>query len=103
MASRKLLTRDEARRDRGERGAVRRSDWSRRLPRALVIPTVMTLRTLSDVRELMRHLPVEHRSKSTWRHVAAELENAAAGADTADVSIALRMVLMLENVECRPA
>jgi hypothetical protein len=78
-------------------------DWSRPLPRPLVIPSVMTLRTLGDVRELMRHLPTEHRSRPTWRHVAAELDKAAASADTADVSTALRMVLMLEKVEFRVA
>ncbi len=76
-----------------------RPNWSRALPRPLVIPTVMTLKTLANVRELMRHLPAEHRERPTWRHVAAELEKAAAGADTVDV--ALRLVLMLENVECR--
>jgi hypothetical protein len=54
----------------------KRADWSRPLPRPLVIPTVMTLKTLADVRELMRHLPPEHRERPTWRHVAAELEQA---------------------------
>ncbi len=62
----------------------------------------MTLRMLAGVRELMRHLPVEHRSKSAWHHVAAELDKAAAGADTADVSTALRMALSLEGVQYRP-
>jgi len=51
----------------------RRLDWTLRLPQPLVIPSVMTLRTLADLRELMRHLPVEHRERPTWRHVAAEL------------------------------
>ena len=37
----------------------------------------------------------------TWRHVAAELEKATAGADLIDLAIALRLALMLENVECR--
>jgi hypothetical protein len=82
---------------------MNRANWSHPLPRPLTIPSVMTLRTLSDVRELMRHLPMEHRSRPTWRHVATELDKAAAGADTADLSIALRMALMLEKVECRPA
>jgi hypothetical protein len=68
----------------------------------LVIPNVMTLATLSDVRELMRHLPEEHRNRSTWRHVAAELDKAAGGADVAEVAIALRIVLMLEHVEYLP-
>jgi hypothetical protein len=55
----------------------KRADWSRSLPRPLVIPTVMTLKTLADVRELMRHLPKDRRNRSTWRHVAAQLEQAA--------------------------
>jgi hypothetical protein len=76
-----------------------RPNWSRALPRPLVIPRVMTLKTLADVRMLMRHLPVEHRKRPTWRHVAAQLEQAAVGADT--VAVALRLALMLENVECR--
>ena len=80
----------------------KRADWSRRLPQALVIPTVMTLKTLADVRELLRHLPEDRRARPTWRHVAAELEQAAAGADPTDAVIALRMALMLEGVECRP-
>jgi hypothetical protein len=42
-----------------------------------------------------------HEQRSAWRHVAAELAEVAAGADTADVSIALRMVLSMEGVECR--
>jgi len=68
-----------------------------------VIPSVMTLATLADVRELVgHHLPPRFRGKSTWRHVAAELDKAAAGGDTADVSIALRKALTLEGVECRP-
>jgi hypothetical protein len=46
-----------------------RANWSRPLPRPLVIPSVMTLRTLADVRELMRHLPAEHRNSRTWRYV----------------------------------
>ena len=76
-------------------------DWSRRLARPLVIPTVMMLKTLADVRDLLRHLPEDRRARPTWRHVAAELDKAAAGANAVDVSIALRMVLMLERVQCR--
>jgi len=50
-----------------------RPNWSRALPRPIVIPKVMTLKTLADVRTLIRHLPAEHRERPTWRHVAAEL------------------------------
>jgi hypothetical protein len=48
-----------------------RPNWSRPLPRPLKIPTVMTLRTLADVRELVeKHLPAEARARNTRRHVA---------------------------------
>jgi hypothetical protein len=80
-----------------------RSNWSRPLPRPLTIPTVMDLITLADVRPLLGHLPKQSREKSTWQHVSAELDKAAAGVDTADVSVALQLVLSLEGVECRPA
>jgi hypothetical protein len=80
-----------------------RPNWSRPLPRPLTIPTVMDLVTLADVRKLLGLLPKEARAKSTWQHVEAELDKAAAGADPADVSVALRLVLMLEHVECRPS
>ena len=55
-------------------------DWSRALPQPLVIPKVMTLKTLADVRELMRHLPEDRRARSTWRYVAQQLAEAAVGA-----------------------
>jgi len=78
-------------------------DWSRALPRSIIIPEVMTLKTLADVRELIeRHLPAETRAKSTWQHVAKCLDEAARGADPVQVSVALQIVLMLEGVECRP-
>jgi len=67
----------------------------------LDIPKVMKLRTLADVRELMHHLPADHRQRSTWRYVASQLANAAGGGDVIGVYIALRLVLMLERVECR--
>ena len=60
-----------------------RPDWSRPLPRPLVIPTVMTLKTLDDVRKLMGHLPAATRAKSTWQYVATCLDKAARGADPA--------------------
>jgi len=80
----------------------RKADWSRQLPQALVIPGVMTIATLADVRKLLRRLPKDRRQLSTWQHVAAELDKAAAGADPVNVAVALRIVLMLERVECRP-
>jgi hypothetical protein len=61
----------------------------------------MTLRTLADVSELLRHLPKEHRTKETWQHVAAQLDEAANGADPANVAIALQMVFGMERVTYR--
>jgi hypothetical protein len=81
---------------------VPRPDWSRPLPRPLKIPTVMTLKTLADVRELIRHVPKERRQFSTWRTVEKALNEAAAGADPIGVSVSLRLVLSMEGVECRP-
>jgi hypothetical protein len=84
------------------RSMGKRADWSRFLLRPFVIPGVMTLKTLADVRELMRHLPADRRGRQTWCYVAAQLTEAAAGGDPADVAIALRMVLSIEGVECQP-
>jgi hypothetical protein len=63
----------------------------------------MTLRTLSDVRELVeKHLPRERRERETWRHVSDQLAKAARGGDVGDVVVALRLVLLLEQVPCLP-
>ena len=69
------------------------------MPRPLVIPDVVKLATLADVRVLIKkHLPKDRRDRLPCRHVAAELDKAAAGADTADVAIALRLALIIEHV-----
>lgn len=81
---------------------IQRQNWSRRLPRPLLIPDVMMLATLADVRTLMQHLPADRRELSTWRQVSADIEAAAAGGDIEGAIIVLRMVLFLERVECRP-
>jgi hypothetical protein len=83
---------------------VARNDWSRPLPRPVVIPRVMALTTLADVRDLLElHLPAEHRARNTWRYLATLLAGAARGEDEpGDVEIALRLVLAMEGVVCRP-
>lgn len=80
-----------------------RPNWSRPLPRPLQIPNVMTLKTLADVRELVKHLPKDHRKKSTWQHVEKQLNVAVFGeVDTIDVAVPLQLALSMEGVECRP-
>ena len=74
-------------------------NWSRSLPQRIVIPTVATLVTLADVRVLIEHLPDDHRDAPAWRHIAAQLEQAATGVEVVDLGIALRMALMLEGLE----
>jgi hypothetical protein len=37
-------------------------DWSRPLPLTIIIPTVTTLKTLANVRVLIRHLPEGRRA-----------------------------------------
>ena len=78
-------------------------NWSRPLPRPIIIPDVMELETLADVRILVeKHLPKEYRSKFGWRQLAGLLRRAAEGKqDVAVVSDALRIVLQLEGVPCR--
>jgi len=79
----------------------KRPDYSQPLPDALVISSVMTLKTLRDVRSLLGHLPKDVRARSTWQTVAAQLDAAARGADPVSVAVALQLVLMLEKVEFR--
>ena len=87
---------------RGIELKANRPDWSRRLPRPLQIPNVMKLVTLADVRELVeKHLPADYRQKDTWQYGAAQLAEAAKGGNIMDVSISLRLALMLEKVLCQ--
>jgi hypothetical protein len=78
-------------------------NWSRPLPRPIIIPDVMTLAMPADVGALIgKHLPTEYRSKFAWRQLAGLLRRAAeVQQDVAEVSTALRVVLQLEGVTCR--
>lgn len=88
--------------DEGEPTLSKRANWSRPLPQPPLIPDVMVLATLADVRTLMQHLPADRRERRTWHQVATDIAAAAAGGDIESAAIELRMVLFLERVECRP-
>jgi hypothetical protein len=72
-----------------------RPDWSRPLPRPIVIPTVLQLTTLADVRSLIeRHLASNRRVVPTWRYVRQKLDEAARGGDAMDLAVALQIALI---------
>jgi hypothetical protein len=83
-------------------------DWSRPLPQSLQIlderdKPILTLATAGDVRDLIvKRLPEESRQKETWQYVAGIALDVANGADGADLSVALRMVLSTEGISYRP-
>jgi|HubBroStandDraft_6_1064221.scaffolds.fasta_scaffold104263_2 hypothetical protein len=81
----------------------KRADLSRRLPQPLVIPGLMTLATLGDVRTLLDHLLAGQGEKATWRHVADRLNEATRGAPVVvEVFALLRTVLAMEGIVYRP-
>jgi hypothetical protein len=88
---------------REERIFLTRQNWQRLLPRPIVIPKIMTLSTLEDVRAFLNeYLPAEYRAKQIWRYVAVVMAAAASGqVPTAEVAAAVRLVLSIEGVTCR--
>jgi hypothetical protein len=81
--------------------AVSRANWSRPLPPTLVIPDVMTLWTLADVRVFVtQRLPKPYRDRPHWLAVARDVEAAARAGDPAEAVLAIRMALLIEGVAC---
>jgi hypothetical protein len=96
---------DPTSREHSYRGAASlpRPNWSRPLPRLLIVSGVMTAATLNDVRVMIeRHLPAASRAKEMWRYVSNELREAALGSDTAEFSAVLEMALSIEGLEWAP-
>jgi hypothetical protein len=82
--------------------AVSRARWSLRLPQTLVIPDLVTLTTLADVRVFIaQHLPEPFRDRPHWLAIARDLEAAVRGGDAAEVSMAIRVAFLIEGVACR--
>jgi hypothetical protein len=83
--------------------APKRANWQQPLPRTLVIPGIMKLKTLADVCELFRLIPDDRRARDTWQAVARTAAEAALGAiGTEHVEAALWLIFQLEGGECRP-
>ena len=61
------------------------------------LPEGLFVAFAADVRTLLGYLLKETQARDTWQHVEVELKKAAARGDTTQVSIALRMVLILET------
>jgi hypothetical protein len=85
---------------------AKRADWSRKLPRPLVIldngKEFLRLSTLEDVRTLIRRIPKDRRTAQTWVIVSRRLDDAAVGRGSGDdVLIALQMAFQLERIEYR--
>ncbi|HJY50843.1 MAG TPA: SAM domain-containing protein [Stellaceae bacterium] len=82
------------------RGAVSRPNWSRPLPKLLIVSGVLRVATLNDVRVMIeRHLPVPSRAGEMWGYVSNELREAALGGDTAEFFSVLEMALSIEGLE----
>jgi hypothetical protein len=76
--------------------------WHRPLPRRIVIPKVMTLSTLEDVRASASAFAGRYREKQTWQRMATLTTAAARGQLVPEeVSVAVRMVLQLEGIRCQ--
>lgn len=59
------------------------AEWSWPLPKPLKIPTVVTLTTPADVRQLIESdLPTACRERETWKHVADRLHHVARDGDS---------------------
>jgi hypothetical protein len=81
----------------------KRPDWSRRLPRPLTIPGIMTLATLADLRTLIKkYFPTGRRGRTIPRYVADRLAEAARDDDMTSATVPLMIILALERVPCRP-
>jgi hypothetical protein len=59
---------------------------------------VVTLKTLAEVWKLLHHIPRERRGLSTWQHVEKTLQARVRGADPANISVALQIVLQADGV-----
>jgi hypothetical protein len=92
---------DQSSHEHFSRGAVSRPNWSRPLPKLLIVSGVMTAATLNDVRMMIeRYLPVASRANEMWRYVSNELREAALGSDIVKFSSILEMALSIEGLEC---
>jgi hypothetical protein len=64
------------------------------LPLPITIPGAMTINTIADVRELLKHIPKEKRALARWQHLEAALN----AGDPVETAAVLKLVLQIERV-----
>jgi class 3 adenylate cyclase len=90
----------ELEKEQTDQWAISRPNWSRPLPKLLIISGT-TVTTLNDVRVMIeRHLPVASRANEMWKYVSSQLRETALGGDTAEFCSVLEMALSIEGLEC---
>jgi class 3 adenylate cyclase len=91
---------DPSRRELFYRGPSSRPNWSRPLPKLLIVSGVMTVATLNDARVMIeRHVPVASRANEMWRYVSNQLRGAALDGNMAEFCSVLEMALSIEGLE----
>jgi class 3 adenylate cyclase len=82
------------------RGPSSRPNWSRPLPKLLIVSGVMTVATLNDARVMIeRRVPAASRANEMWRYVWNQIREAALGGDMAEFCSVLEMALSIEGLE----
>jgi hypothetical protein len=82
------------------RGPSSRPNWSRPLPKLLIVSGVMTVATLNDARVMIeRRVPGASRANEMWRYVWNQIREAALGGDMAEFCSVLEMALSIEGLE----
>ena len=64
--------------------------------------TIVEPEAVKQNEEKLNRYCYEHRERKTWQHVSDQLAKAAKGGDVNDAVVALRLVLLLEQVPCLP-
>jgi hypothetical protein len=88
---------DPSRRELFYRGPSSRPNWSRPLPKLLIVSGVMTVATLNDARVMIeRRVPAASRANEMWRYAWNQIREAALGGDMRDSASRLLLNALLK-------